>query len=510
METSLTVFPDTSVFLQCKALQELPWYELGTYAQFCLILTPTVLDELDEHAHGPSERRTRRSRTVLTLVDQILKSPEHVHVINDVSPRVTLSLGDHPAENELMPYPLKETKADDRILFEYRCFARANPTVPSLLVTGDRGASAVAMKLGLPYIQLPDSWLLPPEPSDQDKRIKALEAKVLALQSTQPVVEIQRLDPDGVPYNDSDGQSLNLTTVEQQPQIEATIKIYPKLNTNQVSEIVELAKAMHPLKMDSSSKPPQEPSTHLQLLSATLTGRQWMPPSEEDIASYRDTKYPMWVKEVENWAGNLADRLNSISNVFVLRLAITNTGGAPAKRTVVSFEVVPDGLVFDASTKSDKAKGPPPHPIAPIGHYEDWRSRFLSFSNLGVLGAATMNYPHFKIPDLNISKHDPHAFYYHPNRPLVASTGYSYICDAFRHKLDAEIFTLIIRMIPGSQRPGKGAVRVQVTADNLPMPTKIIIPFTLQYETLDTLRAAKDMLEHPDMGNVANDGEDDQ
>jgi hypothetical protein len=70
---------DTNLFFECKALEELPWSELG-YESIVILLTKPVLDEIDKHkkANGRTRKRAleifKRVRGMLTTATTNLGS----------------------------------------------------------------------------------------------------------------------------------------------------------------------------------------------------------------------------------------------------------------------------------------------------------------------------------------------------------------------------------------------------------------------------------------------------
>jgi|SRR5487761_1827 len=505
MPTSLTVFADTNIFLQCKLLQDLPWSEVGAYDEINVIVPPTVLDEIDDHSHGGSDRRAKRARKALEIIDGINNSPKHVHILREKSPRVTVALGAYPPMGAEMPYPLRENKPDHCIVFECQCLAK-DTTGPSIFITIDRAQVSLARTLNLNHFQAPEAWRLPPESTDQDKHIKTLEATIQALQSTQPIIELQLLNEDGTPLADGNGSPINLATWNPAGHLDLTIQDYPKLDSSQARDIASLAQAMHSMQTDFTSKSAQ-PTWQGRATFDPFMGREWIPPSAESISQYRDKAYPDWIKSVELWADQLSGALNSTANLFVLRLAMSNTGGVPATSATINVEIAPEGLAFDASIKRKAAKGPPSHPAPPQGHFDSIYDRFAAFGR-GYPVARILQH-HLDIPRIGPpQRHDPFAFYYHPRRPDWPSQTVGYMCDSFRHKIDPEVFAFTIRSLPGDKRPEKGALHIQVTADNLPIPVQITIPLGVIYERLDTVQKARELLAHPNTGTDDDVNED--
>jgi len=507
MATPLTIFPDTNILLQCRPLQELPWTELGDHAEYHIVIAPTVLQELDKHSHDGNSRRSKRSKAAIALIDKVVISSSSYYIVREASPRLTVSLGDHPPENAALPYPLDKSFPDHRILFEFISFAQLNPSAHAVYLTIDRAMSALAKKLNVPFRQAPDGWRLPPEQSADDKRIKALETEVQNLKAEQPDIQLSLLDRDGVPFKDDDGIPISLPDSKFKGTLSATIRSYPQLSESQVDTLVAVAQEMYPRVTDFPKEPsaPEPQLAHLKFFAALTASGNWEPPSDDAIAKYRDKFYPQWGDDVKTWASGISAALDSTVNFFYLRVALSNIGGVPAKTTIIEFNSVPDTLLIASPNKRHlTADGPPRPPIAPTGRVVHWADRFGSL-RLEYPFATSARTP-FSLPNFDMQKRDPHAFYLHGKSSSAGESKRAFICDSFRHKVDAKEFGLLL-VSSGPNRPVKGALRIRVTADNLPIPVNVTLPFDIAYETFNTFDKAKELLRTP--RSDADDPEED-
>ena len=85
------------------------------------------------------------------------------------------------------------TKADDELIgyiWEYR--KRYNNRDVRLL-THDSGPMMTAKSIGLPFIPIPESWLLQPEPNKAERKIRWLEERIGQLQAG-PKFEVAFVD----------------------------------------------------------------------------------------------------------------------------------------------------------------------------------------------------------------------------------------------------------------------------------------------------------------------------
>jgi hypothetical protein len=118
-------------------------------------------------------------------------------VLRETDPFVKLivALNIKPAES--LAGVLDYNEADDQLVGIAQSFITEHPDYDVRLLTHDTGPMAASNLVGVPLLVIPDEWLLPPEQSEADKRIRSLEAKVTRLEQSEPILEIVCLDLDG-------------------------------------------------------------------------------------------------------------------------------------------------------------------------------------------------------------------------------------------------------------------------------------------------------------------------
>ena len=195
----LHLFLDTNVFMQCKPLQELDWSMWSEADEIHLVVSRPVQSEIDDHKNKGGDRLARRGRSASSLLKDIIASEEGHKLIRPSGPGPAVKVF---VKVELRPNPdladfLDYSHSDDRLVGIVSAFARDNPDVDARLLTHDAGPMASARAVGVAIEPVPDEWLLPPEPSETDKRIRSLEAEVARLKENEPKITIQCVAPDG-------------------------------------------------------------------------------------------------------------------------------------------------------------------------------------------------------------------------------------------------------------------------------------------------------------------------
>jgi predicted ribonuclease YlaK len=68
------IFVDTNIFLHYQFFVDIPWAKL--YGKgFQLVLTLTVINELDKHKRNPNPKTAARAKQVLSRINELLKDP---------------------------------------------------------------------------------------------------------------------------------------------------------------------------------------------------------------------------------------------------------------------------------------------------------------------------------------------------------------------------------------------------------------------------------------------------
>lgn len=259
MQRIVVVFADTNVFLQCKALQDLPWKDLFDAAdQIDLLVGAPVQDEIDRLKQDGNHRRARRARDTNNLFRQALDSAEEAMTIRESGPRVVLKFAPALPAQRATPPTLDLTRADDRLIDEVRHYQTEVPphAVESIILTSDTGMRLRARRHHVSVADLPDSWLLPPESDSRDKEISKLRIELERLKSAAPSLEAA--------LHDATGGAIS--------SISATLPFHPPLSGRDIDRLIAEIQARYPLATDfgidppPSSAPPDNPSTVLSQL----------------------------------------------------------------------------------------------------------------------------------------------------------------------------------------------------------------------------------------------------
>jgi PIN domain len=316
----LILFADTNVFLQCRALHEVPWGDAVQADEIELVIGAPVQDEIDRLKGDGNSRRARRARETNSLFRSSLASPGESLTLRESAPKVTLRFAPALPPQRESAETLDLTRSDDQLLDEVMHFRRTEPSVQ--ILSGDTGMILRARRLGVPLIPVPESWLLPPEKDDRDRQIGALRAEVAGLRSAEALL------------------SLSLNDERSQPveTIAGSLPLYRDLTAEEVNGLIRAVERSHPeVKAFGSNAPAAKASEGLGALGPLLEGlASFRAPNTDQIARYHDD-YEEWIGRARKLFEQLGPSLNIRHRIYKLRVALANTSSRPADEVLLDI-----------------------------------------------------------------------------------------------------------------------------------------------------------------------------
>ena len=193
MTSSIYLFPDANVFLQCKALQEIDWRSCDALAEFeeiHLLVSLPVMNEIDKLKSRGNDRLGRRARKANGIIRDLVLSDNPQRAVRSANPTVTLAeVTSIQPTRGFLDYEIW----DNRILGCVDAYRSAHQDRDVRFLTHDTGPMATAKNQRIPLVPVPNDWLLDPEPSAAERRVAELEAEVKRLEQTRPQFDIQFL-----------------------------------------------------------------------------------------------------------------------------------------------------------------------------------------------------------------------------------------------------------------------------------------------------------------------------
>lgn len=493
----LYLFPDTNLFFQCQALEQLDWGLWKDFDEVHLIVSRPVQVEVDDHKGKGSNRRSDRARKASRLFRNIIVSADKYQTIRSTAPAVKLFVQLQIDPSSELP-KLNYDRQDHQLIGIAHAFARQNAGSDVRVLTDDGGVLATADMVAFRYVEIPPDWLLPPETSDEQKRITTLQKEIDRLKAAEPKVHIQFLN-------------MSRTPVET---LEIKHPLYHPLSGDQVADLMERLREGCAVATEfGSAGDPVHPLLGTLGVSALLAmhwGQAWIPASEAEITDYRDTKYPKWLDDCQAMLNNLHELLNAKVGSPAVWFSIENKGTRPGKDVLVTisasgnFLIIPTKHIDPDGEEKPRAEAValPAPPVPPYGNWKIKQSYagFLNYpglleatrqSSLGyraeMMGAVLGELTHIELPD-------PNRFYFKPHRPKEAVVSFSRECKQWRHSMPPEEFGLEIRFKQDVDGIA-GLLVCQVHAENLTNHSTVSVPVRITIEGADTYERAVELVE---------------
>lgn len=485
-------FIDTNILIQCRPLSDIDWRAFCDAEEVRLVISRPVQSEIDDQKNKGGERLARKARKASSLIREIVLSDSGCKVIREKDPAVTLGVDGMTRPSPSLGDTLDYTKPDDQLVGIVHAFACANPDETVLLLTHDTGPLVTAKAIGVLVAPVPDEWLLPPEPSESDEKLRSLEAELARLKDHEPKFTVACANSEKA----------------ETAKLDYDVVRYKALTESEKSSVMKKLEQRFPLATDFG---PREPAERLpQLLDGLMAYKQvFVPATDEQISEYRK-EHQKWLKNCASSFETLHGRLNTRHSVPEFSFLITNTGTRPANDALVTFrakgalQIMPPPYRSknddDADADDDAKIALPAPPKVPRGQWESVATNFISslsmlkgFERHAALFARTPSMESLLLRDMHPKKRDPNGFYYKPDRPSIPSDEFSLECEQWRHGLEPESFVGRIHFDDNVYQVS-GAIECCIHAENISAPVIETIPVSIRVRKGDILAYAEDLI----------------
>ena len=433
---TLCLFADTNLFLHYKTLDQIDWSILGDFDSIEVVVCPPVQREIDGLKDGRQGRRSERARKTASILMKIAEhGPQQQRA---ASPRVMLDLDVTSQPKQGLADWLDYSQNDDCIIGHLAQFREDNSSADAHLLTRDSGPVLKAKSLGIPYIRIPDDWLLPPEPDDRDREIQQLKRQLQEFQAQEPGFDF------------SCGQSSST----QPSHVEITYGAFQLLTSRERDQLVERLQERYPRRV-----------ANRRLISTNV------------VSQYEDRDYPAWISECQEWMDGVHGVVQ-LEHCPELTVSIQNIGSSPARNTRIEMCASKNiGLTAPITELREcglipvmERPKPPDQPQLGLAY---------------LLGQQTA-LSRMMLPRFNAAQdfRNQEDFEYDSDVQLEIEQSVVFSCGLWRHSLEPREFT--IRLVPEEfSSPVTGEITCTVHAENLTKPAtfKFIVTLSPDYRS---------------------------
>ena len=456
----MTFFIDSNFFLQCKKYDQLNWSDITTDKDNTVLITRPVQIEIDRLKNDGNSRRAKRARETTSFFRQILAEDAlSIHFnLNAIS--VTFKFANNYSDDVLLRSnpSLDMLNPDDKILATLNMYLLDDikNEKSNVFLSYDTNPLLTAKVNHLPFIEIPETWLLEPENDERDKEIQKLKQQVLEYQKKEPRIELK--------FNSND----RIIQKPQMNEFEAHIYSYKQIDHEDIEKLVDSFLEKHPKKTNFNEDESLSGLNRMAFFKQT-----YYPPDDNKIEKY-NVAYQEWKNDLYEVISNYADKKNKYSHIVPFCVILKNTGNLPADNLLLDFEILTGGMLvkpdFDDKVLARRLAYPTP-PIPPQGEWKDSflfpADRFASLqSRIFSPNLANSIEPTLRIPSLT---RDKNTFYWKGGRPDKNITSWRFECTEFRHKHDDELFSYYIIF---DEDNDKIVLRVRGSASNMSSPVE--------------------------------------
>ena len=475
----LYLFPDTNLFFQCLPLDQLPWSSTVECDEVHLIVCRPVQREIDNRKQTGNSRVARRARKAHTLFRRLILNNLDQVIIRDTKPLVLLRVEPSYIPDKSFSDRLDYNNVDDSIVGCAFAYRTKNPHHDARLLTHDSGAMATAKMLSLPFVPIPDEWIMPPERNDTERDIVRLKKELEELSKSEPRFAIRNIDAHGADID----------------SIQCERNAYSPLTDVQTDNLLETLKNEFPLATDFGPRDAAQAQSMDPLRRLSLGMTYFMPASEDDIDEYTNAAYPKWVERCREKFQGLHVSLEELLDPICFWFSIANAGSRPGKDVLVTITARGNFLIQpprdeEARVAPQESLVLPSPPEIPRGRWQDFLREPAQL--LGGLPALP-SLDALRALDREDHRRDPNGFYYKPVRPEGPGESFSIECEQWRHGLGATIFggELFVHHTEGDIR---GVIECVVHAENLSGPIREVVRVKASAKQFSTENKARQLV----------------
>lgn len=383
---------------------------------------------------------------------------------------------------------------DDQLVGVALGYLGANPGALVALLTNDTGPMASAKAVGLPYMAVPDGWLLPPELDEAAKREARLKGELELYKKQEPAFTID--------FGAGEGGRLSVE-----------VNRYVPLTDEEIQAFVARLQAEHPLAEDfgeteirERASPDQGP---FELFASTK--EVFTPTTPTEIQLYRQA-HGKWIEACEKELQNLSKALQRREALPRVSVSVFNAGARPADNALVTVDADGPFLLSPCKRKTEDEEPEEPQaelgialprpPMAPKGR---WVKQHVSSIGEALARMTAMRDLMVDTPTiLDVSPfraavRDPNGIYFKVGARGDPRSHIEYECAQWRHAQAPHDFEFSV-WFPVDPGFYAGVIKVAVHAANLTQPARGQLPVSITVHAascVDTAAAIIDALNSP-------------
>jgi len=352
-------FVDTNVLLHCKLYDEVDWPAVLGYEDVRLVVSLTVLRELDKFVHDSTNGRRRdRAKLLIRRLRDLtpLEDPDGVAPIPN---RKHVSMQLLAGQPDVRPYgDLRPDLPDDCLLAALLAFRHVLPNAARddvVLLTRDLALQLRARRHRIPCPELPDKLDLEDEPTPEEKEIARLTARLQALENREPRLSFGFATQDGI----SDEMELRLSLIGRLTDAELDRLCAVEAAAVQWRGPVPGARGVSP--REASGPAVTESFDLMNPIVNELMRATGQIPTDEQVRRYAQ-QVVQYLDDYRKYRVSLHAWQQSEARAATISVVLNNEGSAPAKGVIVQLKLQQAIELWEDDVQGDEPE-PPERPL---------------------------------------------------------------------------------------------------------------------------------------------------
>lgn len=354
----LYVFCDTMVFLHYRLFTEIDFQDIMDKESVTLVVPDTVSNEIDKHKDTSNNKRLReRAKKVSSKIAELIDNMDDMTSLSTtIKNGYFFKFLPHKAI-DFEPLGLDPNSGDNKIIATILDFRSDHPNDEIVFFTHDNGATITARTNQIQTRKLPDDLMVADGPSEDEQRIKKLEAEVARLKDLRP----------------------NLSLVHKKSQ-KTTIEYAEK-----DMKAFCIPENITPFDVIVDSVPPyEEKQSQDETIPEGLTKDDYLSPISRILPNSKNrdeenADIKRYMRERDCYFSNYKSYLKTIDEyrlkiIIPVELQLLNTGTVPGEEIDLHIHF-PDGFQMYSEKDFPKIPNPPQKPIRPRTYIDMLTSR---------------------------------------------------------------------------------------------------------------------------------------
>lgn len=171
------LFLDTNIFLQFVDFEQIPWCKVVACDDATIVITDTVIQEIDKHKDFNKGKIQAKAKKVSKRLADILLSGGISHIKIEAR-----SFPKDLSDSEKVKYDLDSK--DNRIILT--ALHSDYPKEDIVIISYDNNILLKAKNEDLPFVRMPDEYLLKQEPTEEEKELRRMREELNSLKNRLP------------------------------------------------------------------------------------------------------------------------------------------------------------------------------------------------------------------------------------------------------------------------------------------------------------------------------------